>query len=158
MINFERDKFDDMTTEQKVSFVNDLVIKNTKLTKKEIEYLVPNNRSAYFYNRLKTSDWLEDYEFNEMSDKEKETYIWNKRFLQKSDLQRLPEKLQREYINKAIASGIQLRPEEFKLLANDELRRYYAREKIKFAIDTTFTPEELFYLNSDDQIEYINSY
>lgn len=157
MINFERDAFDDMNTEQKVAFVNSLVKKNLKLTPEEMKYLVPNNREAYFYNRVRTSDWLEDYEFNAMSDREKEIYIWNKRFLQKADLARLPEKLQKEYISKTITSGVQLTPEEFNLLANDEFRAYYAKEKIKYAIDTTFTAEELAYLDSKDQKQYINT-
>ena len=157
MINFQRDTFNDMTTEQKIAFVNDLVIKNTKLTEEEVNYLVPNNREAYFYNRVRTSDWLENYEFDAMSDREKEIYIWNKRFLQKADLQRLPEKLQKEFISKTITSGVQLTPEEFNLLANDKLRSYYAKEKIKYAIDTTFTAEELVYLDSDDQMQYLNT-
>jgi hypothetical protein len=157
MINFQRDTFQDMTTEQKITFVNDLVVKNTKLTEEEIEYLVPNNRGAYFYNRVRTSDWLENYEFNAMSDREKEIYIWNKRFLQKADLARLPEKLQKEYISKTITSGVQLTPEEFNLLANDKLRSYYAKEKIKYSIDTTFTSEELLYLDADDQMQYLNT-
>jgi len=157
MINFYRDTFEDMNTEEKVAFVNDLVKKNTKLTKEEIKYLVPNNREAYFYNRVRTSDWLEDYEFNAMSDREKEIYIWNKRFLQKADLARLPEKLQKEFISKTITSGVQLTPEEFDLLANEELRAYYAKEKIKYAIDTTFTAQELAYLDADDQKQYINT-
>ena len=157
MINFQRDRFNDMTTEQKIAFVNDLVVKNTKLTEEEIQYLVPNNRGAYFYNRVRTSDWLEDYEFNAMSDREKEIYIWNKRFLQKADLVRLPEELQKEYISKTITSGVQLTPEEFNLLANDKIRRYYAKEKIKFSIDTTFTAQELLYLDADDQMQYLNT-
>jgi len=157
MINFDRDRFDGLTTEEKISFVNDLVVKNTKLTEKEIHYLVPQNREAYFYNRVRTSDWLEDYEFNAMSDQEKEIYIWNKRFLQKADLARLPEKLQKEYISKTITSGVQLSPGEFDMLANDELRKYYAHEKIKYAIDTTFTAQELSYLDTHDQKQYLNT-
>jgi len=146
-----------MTTEQKIAFVNDLVIKNTKLSEEEIKYLVPNNRSAYFYNRVRTSDWLEDYEFNAMPDKEKEIYIVKKRFLQKADLKRLPEKLQKKFIINTISTGIQLKPDEFNLLANDELRHFYVKEKIKYSIDTTFTPEELVYLDADDQIQYLNT-
>jgi len=146
-----------MNTEQKIAFVNDLVVKNTKLTQEEIKYLVPQNREEYFYNRVRTSDWLEDYEFNAMSDEEKEIYIWKKRFLQKADLARLPEYLQKEYISKTITSGVQLSPGEFGLLANDDLRRYYAHEKIKYAIDTTFTAQELSYLDAHDQIQYINT-
>ena len=60
MVNFDRDRFDDMTTDEKISFVNSLVVKNLKLLPKEIEYLVPENREKYFYNRARTSDWLED--------------------------------------------------------------------------------------------------
>jgi hypothetical protein len=157
MINFDRDRFGEMNTGERVAFVNDLVVKNTKLTEEEIQYLVSNNKEAYFYNRVRTSDWLEDYEFNAMSDREKEIYIWNKRFLQKADLARLPEKLQKEYIGKTITSGVQLTPEEFNLLANDKLRSYYAKEKIKFSIDTTFTAEELLYLDADDQMQYLNT-
>jgi len=157
MINFERDRFDEMTTDEKVAFVNDLVVKNTKLTEKEINYLVPQNKEVYFYNRVRTSDWLEDYEFNAMSDEEKEIYIWNKRFLQKADLERLPIYLQKEYISKTITSGVQLSPGEFDILANDDLRKYYAHEKIKYAIDTTFTAQELSYLDSHDQIQYLNT-
>jgi len=157
MINFDRDHFDEMTTKQKIAFVNDLVIKNTKLTQKEIEYLVPQNKEKYFYNRLKTSDWLEDYEFNELSDRDKEVYIWNIRFLQKADLERLPYNLKDIYISKTITSGVQLTPGEFELLDDDDLKRKYAKEKIKYAIDSTFTPEELAYLDADDQIRYLNT-
>ncbi len=157
MINFDRDRFDDMTTDEKVAFVNDLVVKNTKLTEEEIHYLVPQNKSVYFYNRIRTSDWLEDYEFNAMSDEDKEIYIWKKRFLQKADLERLPIYLQKEYISKTLTSGVQLEPGEFDMLADDDLRRYYAHEKIKYAIDTTFTAQELSYLDSHDQIQYLNT-
>ena len=157
MINFDRDTFESMNTGQKTAFVNDLVVKNTKLTEEEMSYLVPENREKYFYNRVRTSDWLEDYEFNAMSDEEKEIYIWQKRFLQKADLARLPEYLQKQYISKTITSGVQLSPGEFDMLANDDLRRYYAHEKIKYAIDTTFTAQELSYLNAEDQIQYINT-
>jgi hypothetical protein len=157
MVNFDRDRFESMTTEQKIAFVNDLVVKNTKLTEEEINYLVPQNRKKYFYNRVRTSDWLEDYEFNSLPDKEKEIYICNNRFLQQADLKRLPHELQKTFINKTITSGVQLTPEEFGLLASDELREYYVSEKIKYAIDTTFTAEELEYLDSDGQIQYLNT-
>lgn len=157
MINFDRDNFNELTTDEKISFVNDLVIKNQKLTEEEIKYLVPQNREKYFYNRSRTSDWLEDYEFNELSDKEKEIYIWNKRFLDPSVLESLDPHMQKEYITKTISSGVHLTPKEFQLLDNDELRRYYVKEKIKYAIDTTFTPEELSFLDADEQIQYINT-
>lgn len=157
MINFDRDRFSDMDTEQKIAFVNDLVVKNQKLNPEEIEYLVPQNREKYFYNRARTSDWLEDYEFNHLSEKEKEIYIWNKRFLEKNVLQNLEPNMQKEYITKTITSGVHLTPEEFQSLDNDELREFYAKEKIKYAMDTTFTPEELGFLDADEQIQYINT-
>lgn len=157
MINFDRDTFNDLTTSQKQTFVNDLVVKNLKLTEEEINYLVPENREKYFYNRARTSDWLEDYEFNHLSEKEKEIYIWNKRFLERNVLQNLSPNMQKEYITKTITSGVQLTPEEFQSLDNDELREFYAKEKIKYAMDTTFTPEELNYLNADEQIQYLNT-
>jgi len=157
MVNFDRDRFESMNTEQKIAFVNDLVVKNTKLTEEEINYLVPQNREKYFYNRARTSDWLEDYEFNALSEKEKEIYIWKKRFLDKSELKRLNPDLQKEYLSKSITSGVQLTPEEFDTLDNDELRSYYVNEKIKYSIDTTFTSQELTFLDSEGQIRYINT-
>lgn len=157
MINFDRDNFDSLTTKEKEAFVNDLVVKNLQLTEKEIQYLVPQNREKYFYNRVRTSDWLSDYEFHAMSDKEKEIYIWNNRYLQTPDLARLPEHLQDEYISKAITSGVQLKPEEFNMLANDDFRRKYVKQKIMYGIDITFTSEELDYLEADDQIQYLNT-
>lgn len=156
MINFDRDRFDDMNTEEKVSFVNDLVKKNQKLTKEEIKYLVPNNRKIYFYNRIRTSSWLDYYEFNSLSDDEKELYISKKRFLGNLDLKNLSEKLQKIYIDTAISSGLNLTPEEFNLLKNVEIKKYYVKERIKKTVDTSFTAQELMYLNADEQKEYIN--
>jgi hypothetical protein len=146
-----------MTTEQKIAFVNDLVVKNTQLTPEEIIYLIPQNRDKYFYNRARTSNWIENYEFEELSDKEKEIYIWNKRFLDKSEIKRLSPELQKQYISKSISSGVQLTPEEFHELKNDDIRNYYVNEKIKYSIDTTFTAEELSYLDAKNQIQYINT-
>jgi hypothetical protein len=157
MINFDRDRFSNMNTEQKIAFVNDLVVKNTKLTSEEIKYLVPQNRDKYFYNRARTSEWLEDYEFEELSEKEKEIYIWKRRFLGKDIIKKLSPELQKNYVDKTIVSGVQLTPEEFSLLYDDEIRCYYANEKIKYSVDTTFTPEELSFLDDDDQIQYINT-
>lgn len=157
MINFDRDNFSEMNTKQKIAFVNDLVMKNTQLSPEEIAYLVPQNREKYFYNRVRTSNWLDDYEFDELSDEEKEIYIWNKRFLDKSELERLSPDLQKEYISKTITSGVQLTPEEFNSLKDDSIRHYYVEEKIKYSIDTTFTSEELTYLDSEGQIRYINT-
>jgi len=157
MINFDRYRFQDMNTEQKNVFVNNLVLQNVKLSPEEINYLVPENRDKYFYNRVRTSNWFDDYEFNELSDKEKEIYIWNKRFLDKSELERLSPELQKQYIRKTITSGVQMSPEEFNLLSNDELRKYYVDEKIKYSIDVTFTPEELNYLDAKQQIQYLNT-
>jgi hypothetical protein len=147
MVNFDRDKFEEMNTEQKIAFVNDLVDKNIKLTEEEITFLIPQNKKKYFYNRVKTSDWLDDYEFNSLTDREKEIYISNNRFLQKADLKRLPDNLQKKFVDKTISSGVQLTPEEFSLLADDDIREYYVNEKAKFAIDITFTSEELKYLD-----------
>lgn len=157
MINFDRGNFEGMNTREKITFVNDLVIKNTKLEEEELKYLVPNNREKYFYNRARTSDWLEDYEFNQLSEREKEIYIDKKRFLGASELKRLSPELQKNYIKKAISSGVQLKSDEFESLDNEELRRYYAKEKIKYSTDTAFTAKELLYLDSDDQIHYINN-
>lgn len=157
MINFQRSDFGSMTTEQKIAFVNDLVVKNTQLTPEEITYLIPQNRDKYFYNRVRTSNWIENYEFEELSDKEKEIYIWNKRFLDKSEIKRLSPELQKQYISKSISSGVQLTPEEFHELKNDDIRNYYVNEKIKYSIDTTFTAEELNYLDAKNQIQYINT-
>lgn len=157
MINFDRDRFESMTTEQKIAFVNNLVMQNTQLTPEEINYLVPENRDKYFYNRVRTSNWLDDYEFNELSDEEKEIYIWNKRFLDNSELSRLSPELQKQYISKTLTSGVQMSPEEFSLLKNDEIRKYYVDEKIKYSIDVTFTPEELGYLDALQQIKYVNT-
>lgn len=156
MVNFDRDKFDDMTTEQKIVFVNDLVVKNIKLTEKEIKYLVPQNRSMYFYNRVKTTECIEDYEIDEMNDDDKEIFILNRRFLHKSELKKLSTNLQLIYIRRALVSGIQLSSEEFNLLKNDELKKYYADEKGKINSDITLTAEELKYIDSKGQIQFIN--
>lgn len=157
MINFDRDRFDNMNTEQKIAFVNSLVIQNIQLTPKEIEYLVPENREKYFHNRVRTSNWLEDYEFDELSDEEKEIYITNKRFIHKNELLKLNSDLQKKYIATTISTGIQLTPEEFNSLKNDDVRKYYVNQKLLHSIDTTFTPEELSYLEPSGQIKYINT-
>jgi hypothetical protein len=157
MINFDRNRFDDMTTSEKIAFVNDLVIKNTMLNEKEMEYLIPDNREKYFFNRVKTSDWLEDYEFNSMSDNEKRIYIWGNRYLQGINIAKLTPDLQKEYIGSTISSGLQMTSDEFNHLSNDDVRKYYVEEKLRFSTPTTLTAEELTYLDSKGQIKYINN-
>lgn len=157
MINFDRGGFDKMSTSEKTLFVNDLVLRNVRLTEDELQYLIPSNREKYFFNRVKTSDWLEPYEFNSMSDDEKEIYIWKKRYIQGIELQELTPELQKEYINSTLTCGIQLSYEEFNLLHNDEIRKYYVEEKLKFSTPSTLTAEELKYLDSSGQIKYINN-
>jgi hypothetical protein len=157
MINFDRDRFDSMNTEQKIVFVNNLVLQNTQLTPEEIQYLVPENREKYFHNRVRTSNWLEDYEFDNLQDDEKEIYITNKRFIDKGELSRLSQDLQKKYIATTISTGIQLTPEEFNSLENDDVRGYYVNQKLLHSIDTTFTSQELTYLESGGQIKYINT-
>lgn len=157
MINFDRDKFDEMTTDEKISFVNDLVIRNTKLRKNEMDFLIPANREKYLFNRVRTSDWLEDYEFNNMSDDEKKLYISQKRYFQGVDIKKLTDELQKEYIDSAISSGIQLTDEEFDGLHHDELKKYYVEEKLLNSTITMLTSEELSYLDSDKQMKYINN-
>lgn len=157
MINFDRDNFGSMSTEQKIAFVNDLVVKNTKLTPEEILYLVPQNREKYFYNRVKTSNWLEDYEFDNLQDDEKEIYIKNKRFIDKYELSRLSPDFQKKYIETTISTGVQLTSDEFNSLVDDDVRNYYVNQKLLHSIDTTFTPEELNFLEPKGQMQYINT-
>jgi len=157
MINFDRDRFDYMTTSEKISFVNDLVTKNTLLTKKEMEYLSPENREKYLFNRVRTSDWLEGYEFDNMSDEEKKIYMSQKRYLENIHIKNLNDELQKDYIDSAISSGVQLTNEEFNQLNNDELRKYYVEQKLIHSTITLLTSEELSYLDLDKQKKYINN-
>ncbi|MEK6829610.1 MAG: hypothetical protein AABY15_05820 [Nanoarchaeota archaeon] len=157
MINFDRDRFDDMNTSEKISFVNNLVLMNQKLFPKEIQYLVPQNREAYFNNRVKTSEWIEDYEFNCLDEGEKESYIWKKRYLSKNIIKNLSPELQREFIRCAITYGISLDPEEFELLIDDDMRKSYAEDKARYSLDSTFTARELSFLESKPQIQYLNT-
>lgn len=156
MTGFDRDKFNDMTTQQKVALVNDLVLRNLKLSPEEMKYLVPQNKEAYLSNRIKTSDWLEDYEFNYLSEDEKEVYIWLKRYLSKEIIENLSPKLQKEFISCSIMYGISLGPKEFEILCDDDMRRYYVKEKVKYSVDSTLTARELSFLDSKGQMSYLN--
>ncbi len=157
MINFDRNRFDEMTTDEKKSFVNDLVIKNTKLNKIEMEFLVPANREKYLFNRVRTSDWLEDYEFDNMSDEEKKVYISHKRYLENIHIKNLSDELQKEYIDSAISSGVQLTDEEFDELHTDDLRKYYVEEKLIHSTISMLTSKELNYLDAETQKKYLNN-
>lgn len=157
MINFDRNRFNDMTTSEKIAFVNDLVVKNTLLTKEEMHYLSPENREKYLFNRVRTSDWLEDYEFDNMSDEEKKIYMSQKRYLENIHIKNLTDELQKEYIDSAISSGAQLTDEEFDELRSDYLKKYYVEEKLLHSTITMLTSEELSYLDSDKQKKYINN-
>ena len=85
-----------------------------------------------------------------------ELYILSRRFLHKSELDRLSKDLQLIYIRRALVSGIQLSSEEFNSLKDDELRKYYVNEKGKINSDITLTAEELKYVDYEGQIQYIN--
>lgn len=156
MINFDRNRFNEMSTNEKEIFVNYLVDMSQKLNLEELSYLTDSNRKKYFYDRIRTSEWLDDYEFDELTDKEKEFYITNRRYLNLDTLSKISTELQKNYITKAISSGIQLKPEEFNVLP-DDLKCYYVNEKIRYAGDITFTPEELDYLDEDGQTLYIKT-
>lgn len=157
MINFDRNKFNDMITSEKIAFVNDLVTKNTLLTKEEMYYLSPENREKYLFNRVRTSDWLEDYEFDSMSDEEKKIYMSQKRYLENIHIKNLTDDLQKEYIDSAISSGVQLTDEEFDELHSDDLRKYYVEQKLLHSTITVITSEEISYLDSHNQKKYINN-
>lgn len=157
MINFDRDKFNDMSTEQKIAFVDDMVLRNLKLKEEEVHYLTPRNREAYFNNRMKTSDWMEEYEFHHLSEEEKEIYIWNKRYLSDEIIKSLSPELQREFCSCAVTYGVNLTPEEFELLIDDDMRRFYVKEKVMYSLDSTLTARELSFLESKDQISYLNT-
>lgn len=157
MINFDRNRFAEMTTGEKTAFVNDLVTKNTLLNKEEMQYLTPDVKEKYLFNRVRTSNWLEDYEFESMSDEEKKLYISHKRFLQGIDVKKLTDELQKEYIDNAISSGVQLTDEEFDGLHNYDLKKYYVEEKLLHSTITVLTSEELSYLDTDKQKKYINN-
>jgi hypothetical protein len=157
MINFDRNRFNEMTTSEKIAFVNDLVTKNTLLTKEEMYYLSPENREKYLFNRVRTSEWLEDYEFDNMSDEEKKIYMSQKRYLQGIDIKKLTDDLQRDYIDSAISSGIQLTDEEFDGLHSDDIKKYYVEEKLLHSTITMLNSEELSYLDSDKQKKYLNN-
>ncbi len=157
MINFDRDKFSNMTTSDKMAFVNDMVLKNLKLSPEEILYLTPKNKKAYFNNRMKTSDWIEDYEFENLSDSEKEIYIWNKRYLSYNIIKKLSPELQKEFSICAVTYGVNLTPEEFELLIDDDMRKFYVKEKVMYSLDSTLTARELSFLDSEDQISYLNT-
>lgn len=157
MINFDRNKFDEMTTHEKVAVVNDLVLRNLRLSPDEMKFLVPQNKGAYLSNRTKTSDWLEDYEFDYLTEDEKEIYIWQKRYLSKEIIKNLSPKLQKEFILCSIMYGVSLRPEEFEILYDDEMRAFYVHEKAKYALDSTLTARELSFLDSKGQISYLNT-
>ncbi len=157
MINFDRNRFNEMTTSEKIAFVNDLVTKNTLLTKEEMYYLSPQNREKYLFNRVRTSDWLEDYEFDSMSDEEKKIYMSQKRYLENIHIKNLTDELQKEYIDSAILSGAQLNDGEFHELHSDDLRKYYVEQKLLHSTIVVLTSEELSYLDSDKQKKYINN-
>lgn len=157
MVNFDRSRFNSMSQGEKISFVNDMVLRNLKLSPEEIEYLIPQNRDKYFYNRTKTSEWIEDYEFNCLSDIEKEIYIWKKRYLSDEIIKALSPKLQEEFVKCAITYGLNLSPKEFELLVDDDMRRFYVKERVKYALDSTLTARELSFVDAEDQINYLNT-
>lgn len=157
MKNLDRNQFDNMITSDKMSFVNDLVIKNSKLTQEEIKYLTPGNRDAYFDNRTRTSDWVEDYELEAMSDDEKRIHIQYARDLSKNALKNLSQDLQKDFIDACSKAYRDLTEEEFSLLKNDEIKSYYVSSKIKNNRFSTFTAHEMKLMDSEYQIKYINS-
>lgn len=157
MVNFDRDNFDRLNTEEKENFVNSLVEKNIKLNKKEIDYLTSRNRDKYVKNLIKTSDWMDDYEFNVLNNEEQKNYINRKRFLDKSLLKNIDLEVFKSYIDKVISSKLYFTKEEFKKIPTNELKSYYSKQKSNILNDAKLYPEELFFLNSEEQINYLKN-
>ena len=155
MYNFERNNFHQMTTEEKINFVNKLVHLKVELSEEEMKYLTGSNKDIYLYNISRSSDWLKDYEFESLPEKEKIIYISKKRFIGKENFKNLSPELQEKYVLKAAVSGVQLPEEIFDSLKSDELRKKYVYEKSKFSTNSNLTAKELCYLPEDEQIEYV---
>jgi hypothetical protein len=146
-----------MNTEQREVFVNDLVLKNIKLTPEEIKYLIPQNRDKYVSGIMKTSSWIEDYEFDVLTNEEKKIYINRRRYLDKSILKNVDLEVLKAYINKVIISKAHFTPEEFDRIPSDELKSFYVKKKTKILMDTKLTPRELEFLDDDEQIDYLEN-
>jgi len=155
MYNFERDKFDEMTTEEKKAFVDNLVNLKIKLKKKEIPYLTDNNIDIYTYNSSRTSEWLNDYEFDVLPEKEKHIYISSKRFIGKDVLEKLSEDMQMHYVISAVFSGVELPEDIFDSLKTDKVRTEYIKYKIKYSSNSNLSAKEILYLTDDEQIQYL---
>lgn len=157
MKNYDRNNFNNMSNSEKLFTVNDLVLRNSKLTQDEIRYLTNKNRNAYFENRTRTSDWVEDYEFDEMNEDEKRVHIQYTRNLTPYVLKNLSFSLQKDFIDACFKAYKDLTEEEFNLLASDEIKTYYVESKIKSNRLASFTPQEMSFIDEKYQIKYLNS-
>lgn len=153
----DRNNFESLSEQEKYNLVNELVKLNLQLNPVEINYLKDNNRSAYFENRNRTSDWVSDYEFDCMNDDEKRVHIQYARNLTKYALSNLSEDLQMEFIDSCMKSFRELNKEEFFLLKSDKVRKHYVDSKIKSNRLTSLEPYELEYVDEDYQIKFVNS-
>jgi len=157
MVNFDRDEFKNMNTEERETFVSDLVLKNIKLKPEEIKYLTPQKRGDYVNSLIKTSDWLEDYEFEVLNNEEQKRYINRKRYLDKSALKNVDIDVMKVYLNRVVLSKAYLTDEEFDRIPNDELKKYYVFKKTTILNDAKLFPKELCFLSGDEQIEYLKN-
>lgn len=157
MISLNRSNFDRLNTQEKRSLVNHLVKLNLQLNPEELNHLTDSNRAAYFENRNRTSDWVSDYEFDFMNDDEKKIHIKYARNLTKHALSKLSEELQKEFIDSCSKSFRELTKEEFLLLKNNEIKKYYVDSKIKSNRLTSLESYELYYVDEEHQIKFLNA-
>tara|TARA_R110001606_G_C15364879_1_gene648938 strand:+ start:1185 stop:1793 length:609 start_codon:yes stop_codon:yes gene_type:complete len=109
-------------------------------------------KQDYIENRIKSADWLEDYEFTIMSNDQKQRYIFRKRFLTNSEFLKLNEKLQEYYLQMASYIKIQLNDSEFKILS-PKMKKIYCNFTFEFPL--VLDVEKVQFLSKKNQKRYI---
>ena len=122
------------------------------LEKYYFEKLNGVQKETYIGDRIKSLDWVQDYEFSFMSSKQKEMYIFRKRYLSNDEFMKLDNSIKSFYIQMAVYTKIRLNDNEFSRL-NDNLKKEYANFAFEFPQEVSIKMSK--FLTKKNQKKYI---
>ena len=144
--------FKKLSSKECKEYMDYLLSLRIPLEKYYFEKLNGVQKETYIGDRIKSLDWVQDYEFSFMSSKQKEMYIFRKRYLSNDEFMKLDNSIKSFYIQMAVYTKIRLNDNEFSRL-NDKLKKEYANFAFEFPQEVSIKMSK--FLTKKNQKKYI---
>tara|TARA_R110000868_G_scaffold17137_2_gene75648 strand:- start:642 stop:1259 length:618 start_codon:yes stop_codon:yes gene_type:complete len=144
--------FKKLSSKECKEYMDYLLSLRIPLEKYYFEKLNGVQKETYIGDRIKSLDWVQDYEFSFMSSKQKEMYIFRKRYLSNDEFMKLDNSIKSFYIQMAVYTKIRLNDNEFSRL-NDNLKKEYANFAFEFPQEVSIKMSK--FLTKKNQKKYI---